>query len=136
MKRILVAAGGRSDPVRVADAAAELAREMEAELTVVSVDDVESQRFETMPRSELMEDARRVADAVVERLASVGLPATSVVRAGVAPDVVLEVADEVSADLIVVGATRRSALAEKLLGSVPLELIRRSERQVLVVAQA
>lgn len=46
---------------------------------------------------------------------------------------VIEVAAEEDADLIVVGGGQRPALVERLLGSVPLELIQRAGRQVLVV---
>ena len=44
-------------------------------------------------------------------------------------------ADEQQADLIVVGSSTRPAVAERLLGSVPLELIKRSARPVLVITQ-
>ena len=37
--------------------------------------------------------------------------------------------------MIVVGSSARSRSAERVLGSVPLELIQRSKRPVLVIAQ-
>ena len=64
-------------------------------------------------------------------------------RAGVAHDVrlvagdtvsaILRVADEVDAELIVVGSNRHGAIGTALLGSVSLELLRRSRRPVVVV---
>jgi nucleotide-binding universal stress UspA family protein len=39
------------------------------------------------------------------------------------------------ADLIVVGSSTRGRLAERLLGSVPLSLVQRSRRPVLVVTE-
>ena len=41
---------------------------------------------------------------------------------------------EHDADLIVVGGSTRSAVAQRLLGDVPLELVQRSRRPVLVVS--
>jgi nucleotide-binding universal stress UspA family protein len=46
---------------------------------------------------------------------------------------ILEFADRQQADLIVVGSSSRPAVAERLLGSVPLDLIKKSSRPVLVV---
>ena len=46
---------------------------------------------------------------------------------------ILEFADSQAADLIVVGSSTRPPVAQRLLGSVPLDLISRSPRPVLVV---
>ena len=136
MRRIVVATAADVDQPRVLDAAAQLATETEAEVTVVSADDVESQRYEALPRSELLEQARDRAAAAVERLDADGVRARMEVRPGPAAEVIAQVAEELDADLIVVGASRRPALAERLLGSVPVELMQRSGRQVLVVADS
>jgi nucleotide-binding universal stress UspA family protein len=42
-------------------------------------------------------------------------------------------AEEHDADLIVAGASTRGPIARRLLGTVPIELIRRARRPVLVV---
>ena len=136
MKRIIDAVVPEDDLSRVAAAASELAQDTGAAVTVVSVDDVESQRFEPVPRSELVAAAERRAGEVVEQLTAAGIRATAEVRSGRAADSILEVADEVAADLIVVGSRHQAGLAERLLGGLPLELIRRSKRQVLVVAES
>jgi nucleotide-binding universal stress UspA family protein len=46
---------------------------------------------------------------------------------------VLLFAEDRDADLIVCGATTRGAVASRLLGNTPIELIRRARRPVLVV---
>ena len=46
---------------------------------------------------------------------------------------VLLFAEDRDADLIVCGASTRGAIARRVLGEVPIELIRRSRRPVLVV---
>lgn len=135
MERIVVVSvGGKEEPWLVGPAA-QLARETGAAVTVLGVDDVESQRFEPLPRSELIEQARTAAERTAERLAQAGVAAEAVVRAGRAAQTVIDFADEVGAELIVVGGGGRAALAERLLGSLPLELVRRSGRQVLVVTE-
>ena len=42
-------------------------------------------------------------------------------------------AEEHDADLIVAGASTRGRVAQRLLGTVPVELIRRARRPVLVI---
>ena len=42
-------------------------------------------------------------------------------------------AEEVDADLIVCGASTRGAVARRLLGDTPVQLIRRARRPVLVI---
>ena len=100
---------------------------------VVVVDDVESQRFETLPRSELASRVSERATAAQERLAGAGAGGRALARSGPVVQTVIEVAAEEDADLIVVGGGQRPALVERLLGSVPLELIQHAGRQVLVV---
>ena len=47
---------------------------------------------------------------------------------------ILLFAEEHDADLILVGASRRGAVARRVLGDVPLELVSRSRRPVLVIS--
>jgi nucleotide-binding universal stress UspA family protein len=57
------------------------------------------------------------------------------VRVGDAPDAILRTADEVKADLIVVGTHGRRGLDRLLCGSVAESVLQRSSRPVLVVRQ-
>ena len=117
----------------VVDAAAQVADDPEDEIVVIAVDDVESQRFEPRPRSELLDEARQAAARAAERLEARGVRTKSEARSGRAADTLLDAAEEIGADLIVVGASPRGPLAERMLGSLPIDLVRRSTRQVLVV---
>ena len=47
---------------------------------------------------------------------------------------ILLFAEEHDADLILVGASRRGAVARRVLGDVPLELVGRSRRPVMVIS--
>jgi nucleotide-binding universal stress UspA family protein len=46
---------------------------------------------------------------------------------------ILRIADELDAEMIVVGSTRHGAIGTALLGSVSLDLLRRVRRPVLVI---
>jgi nucleotide-binding universal stress UspA family protein len=130
---IVLAANPEADQPWVADAAARLAKQTDGSVAVVSVDELELQRLAPLPRQVYLEHAERAASAAVERLAAAGVAASKTVLSGPALAQILAFADQQRADLIVVGASTRPALAARLLGSVPLELIKRSRRPVLVI---
>lgn len=77
--------------------------------------------------------AQAVVDDVVEQLQQAGVSARGLIRLGVAAEVILAVADEVDASLIVMGARGTPSLAEMFLGSVSHQVVRRARRPVLVV---
>jgi nucleotide-binding universal stress UspA family protein len=135
MKRILVVSTAGLDEPWLAQPAAQLADETGAAITVLVVDDVESQRFAALPRDELLRQAGVTADRIVAHLAEAGVEATPVARAGPAAATAIEFADEIDADLILVGSTRRRGVVKRLLGSLALNLVQKSGRQVLVVTE-
>ncbi len=134
MKQILLVSTAGADQLWLADAAAQIADEIGADVTVLVVDDVESQRFAALPRAELLGEASATADLLVARITERGATATPVIRSGHAASAAIELADEIDADLIVVGSSHRPEVVERLLGSLALDLIKRSSRQVLVVS--
>jgi nucleotide-binding universal stress UspA family protein len=135
VKRILVVTVAGTDQPWLAGPVAQLARETGAEVTVLAVDDVESQRFEQLPRAEHVHSAEEAAQRLVGPLAEEGVAATLLVRSGPAVATAIEVAEELDVDLIVVGSGhRRPAVVERLLGSLALDLVQRSGRQVLVIS--
>jgi nucleotide-binding universal stress UspA family protein len=109
---IVVAAKPRMDQEWLADAAVEVA----------------------LPRAEYAEAARTSAEAVAERIRAAGVETTAESRPGAVVRGILLYAEEQDADLIVVGATSRGRVAQRLLGAVPLDLVGRSRRPVLVVS--
>ncbi|MGI5213482.1 universal stress protein [Plantactinospora sp. CA-290183] len=130
---IVLAANPKADQPWVADAVADLARQNGASVAVVAVDEVELERLAAAPRSVFAERAERAASAAVQRLAAAGVEASRTVLPGRPLQRILEFADEQQASLIVVGSSTRPAVAERLLGSLPLALIEKSPRPVLVV---
>lgn len=130
---LVLAANAQADQPWVADAVADFARKTGATVAVVSVDELELERLGAAPRSVFREQAELAATAAVTRLAAAGVTATQTVLSGGALERILEFADSQQADLLVVGTSRRPAVARRLLGSVPMALIEHSPRPVLVV---
>jgi nucleotide-binding universal stress UspA family protein len=135
MKRIVLAANAEADQPWVADAAAQLARETGAEIAVMSADELETEMLSTLPRDVFRERAATAARRAVERVRAAGVEATEQVRSGPALQAILDFAEEQGADLIVVGSSTRGRMAQRLLGGVPLGLVQRSSRPVLVVTE-
>jgi nucleotide-binding universal stress UspA family protein len=134
MKTIVVAAKAGAEEPWVADAAAELSQQTGASVKVVSVDELEVEALSPTPRSEFAEAARKSADAMAERIRAAGVEASADVRPGRPVRAILLFAEEHEADLIIIGASRRGAVARRLLGDVSLELVQRSRRPVMVVS--
>lgn len=135
MKRILLTLmAGAGEPWMIGPAA-QLARETGARLTVLAVDDVESQRFEPLPRGETLERARQTAQAAADLLAEAGVAADAVARSGPAVATTIEFAGDIDADLIVVGSSASAGVVSRLLGSFPLDLVQRADRQVMVITE-
>jgi len=134
MERIVVAVKAGADQPWIADAAAELAQQTGADAAVVSVDGVDLEALSPVPRSEYEQTARESANKVAERIRERGIEATAETRPGKVVPGILLFAEERDADLIVVGATTRGPVARRVLGNVPLALVERSRRPVLVVS--
>jgi nucleotide-binding universal stress UspA family protein len=134
MQRIVVAAKAGADQPWLADAAAELAQQTGAAVSVVSVDGVDTETLAPMPRAEYQELAQVAVDGFLERLRAAGVEAEGEVRPGNVVRGVLLYAEEHDADVIVCGASTKGKVARRVLGSVPVELIQRARRPVLVIS--
>jgi len=134
MERIVVAAKAGSDHPWLADAAAELAEQTGAAVSVVSLDGLDVEALSPTPRAEFTQLAETTVNQVVERLRAAGVEAEGHVRAGLVVPGVLLYAEEKDADVIVCGASTKGRVARKVLGSVPVELIQRARRPVLVIS--
>jgi nucleotide-binding universal stress UspA family protein len=133
MKRIVVGAKAGADQPWLADAAADLAEEIGADVAVISFDGLDVEALSTVPRSELAKGAEAAAREVAERIAARGVKTTGENRSGQIVRGILVFAEEQEADLIVVGATTRGPVARRVLGNVTTRLIERSRRPVLVI---
>jgi nucleotide-binding universal stress UspA family protein len=134
MQRIVVAAKAGADQPWLADAAVELAEQTGAGVSVVSLDGLDVEALSPTPRSEFREAAERTIQDFVERLRSAGVQAEADVRSGAVVRGVLLYAEEKEADVIVCGASNKGRVARRVLGSVPVDLIQRARRPVLVIS--
>jgi nucleotide-binding universal stress UspA family protein len=130
---IVLAAKPDADQPWITDAVTRLAKQTNATVSVVAVDQVELERFSPAPRSVFVQSAQAAVDTAIRRLADAGVEAEGTVLPGRPLERIMDFAEQRKADVIVVGASSRAAMAERLLGSVPLELIEKSSRPVLVV---
>jgi nucleotide-binding universal stress UspA family protein len=83
--------------------------------------------------NELSNAAQIGLDRAARELSGRGVQISPVLREGSAEDEILSVAEEVGADLIVVGTHGRRGLTRALLGSVSESVLRDSKVPVLVV---
>lgn len=132
---IVLAAKPDADQPWIIDAVARLAKQTGATVAVVAVDEVELERFSAAPRSVFLQGAREAVDTAVRRLAEAGVEAQGTVLPGRPLERIIEFAEQQRADVIMVGASTRPVMAERLLGSVPLQLIEKASRPVLVVTR-
>jgi nucleotide-binding universal stress UspA family protein len=133
MDRIVLAANADADQPWVADAAADLAQQTGASVSVLSVDELETELLSTLPREERIARAQQAAERAAARLRERGVETSVTVLPGNALEQIRAFADEQQADLIVVGSSTRGRLATRLLGNVPLGLVQQAGRPVMVV---
>jgi nucleotide-binding universal stress UspA family protein len=139
MRRILVAIDGSECAQRAAGQAADLASRLGAELTLAYAVPpppalgepvvVDMAAFATAHARYAQELLERTAAAV----ARPGLTVRTHVLHGPAPEALNGAAEELKADLLVVGSRGRNALTRAILGSVSHALVQTSRKPVLVV---
>lgn len=134
--RIVVGYDGSPSAHKAVTEARQIALQNHAELHVVSVarplgvpDDVETEAF--------VENSRTFHQKLLDELAAeLGESAISVayeVAVGHPAEQIIFRADQLDADLIVVGDRGRSKIKRKLLGSVSDRVVRHADRAVMVV---
>lgn len=136
-RRIILANEGSSAADRALLYVEHLARRQDAEVVIVHAYEVPNRYITTSVYDELQGTFEKagwaVVDDAVEELGSVGVLARGIVRQGSAARVILEVAEEENASLIVLGTRGPSSAAELLLGSVSTEVLRLARCPVMAV---
>ena len=138
--KILVAHDGSPKADKALDTAAEIAGKFGGALVVVSVvpdlclssEEIGAEGCELVSRS-LNEEAGGAMRKVKAWLADKGLAAELLVKQGRPADGILDAADEVDADLIVIGSTGKHGALRMLMGSVSSRVAEYSTRSVLIV---
>lgn len=138
--KILLAHDGSDHADKAMERAAELAKNFNAEVSVLAVvPDL------CLPSLELsVEDCFKVSqafakefrdamDKVGETLSARGIQARVMVEEGVPADKILETAESIGADLIVLGSRGRTGAKRALLGSVSSNVMQHAKCDVLIV---
>lgn len=140
VQRILVPVDFSEKSDRALDYAIELAKKLEARITVVHAYEIPVYGFSDASvvatpdlAARLSDSAQKTLDALVESRRDRGVPIDGVLRNGVAWEEIEAVAKEGKADLIVIGTRGRRGLARALLGSVAESVIRTSDVPVLTL---
>lgn len=120
-----------------------LAKALRAEVTIMHVMDLSLAAAAGLPTQmaampaygDLLEHVRRETKQEMAALAKRYPDATTIIREGPPRSVILEVAKEIGADLIVMGTHGRTGLAHVFFGSVAEHVVRHSPVPVLTVRQ-
>ena len=83
--------------------------------------------------SRLADASRKALDQTLERRKDSGVPIAALLREGVAWEEINRVADEIDADLVVVGTHGRKGLARALLGSTAEKVVRSAHHPVATI---
>jgi nucleotide-binding universal stress UspA family protein len=143
MKKILIATDGSQAALQAVELGLELAEEHAAQVTFVHV----APAADVLPVAgfalagpvsvphELDEHDREALDAALELAEQRGVPALTRLLAGSAARQIVAYADEIDADLIVIGSRGLGSLEGALLGSVSRKVLRDATRPVLIVRE-
>ncbi|MGK4001850.1 universal stress protein [Sorangium sp. So ce1036] len=142
MKTLLLAHDFDATSEHALDVAIELARKLAAKIVVAHVYSVPVYSFpEGSSLIPSAEDAARIAEAaqrsldevLARRQPSAGVELSGELRAGVPDEEICRLAEEIGADLLVIGTHGRGAVARALLGSVAQRVVRSAKMPVLTV---
>lgn len=139
-KNILVATDFSELGRAALDEAARLAEKLDAKLNVVSVftqpNVVEAASMSRSERNQALDELRSKVAELEAQLRSSGRTASALVRLGDPAPTILSVADELDADLIVLGTHSRRGLTRLIMGSTAEAVLREAEVPVLIVKRA
>jgi nucleotide-binding universal stress UspA family protein len=133
--KILFATDGSPDAVLAARAAVDLSTRTGSELHVVHAwHSVPSTRFEAFLRGQLRREAEEVLDEQTSLIQDAGgVVAEAHLREGPAIDEILDLAEEIGANLIVLGSRGHSTVGRLVLGSVSEGVVHHAHCPVLML---
>ncbi|MDL2260974.1 universal stress protein [Methanimicrococcus sp. OttesenSCG-928-J09] len=134
---IVVGTDGTEYAKKAINTAVGLAKLTGAELHAVYVSDVSNITPTSVEWEMVAENIKLESEAafefVREKANSAGISFETVSLSGAAGQEIVQYANKINADLIVVGATGKKAIERLILGSVSEKVIRNAKQQVLVV---
>jgi nucleotide-binding universal stress UspA family protein len=137
IKHILVPTDFSEPSDRALAMAVELVRSLDARLTLLHVWSIPNTGYAealSWPIDEMQASAQRALDDAVASTTKLHGRTSGVLREGIEWRQVLEVADEIGADLVVMGTHGRRGFSRLVLGSVAEKVVRLSPIPVLTVS--
>jgi nucleotide-binding universal stress UspA family protein len=133
--KILLATDGSADATLAAQAAIDMSNGMGSELHIMHVwHSIPTARFESYIRSQLKQEAQEMLTEQVERVkASGGEIAETHLRKGSAVDEILDLAETLDIELIVIGSRGLNPMKRLVLGSVSEGVVNHAGCPVLAV---
>ncbi|MEW6679194.1 MAG: universal stress protein [Pseudomonadota bacterium] len=125
-KRILLATDGSAHSEAAAGTAGHLAKRFNLPVTVVSV-------ITSSHSAARRAEAEKAVNAKVERMRAQGVTVEGLIEEGRPDEAIVKAAEDVGADLIIMGSHGRTGLTKILLGSVAERVIGQAHCPVLVV---
>jgi nucleotide-binding universal stress UspA family protein len=135
-QKILVAVDGSKITGKVLSAAADLTGHYDSDLHLIYVIEegwAEGDITRELVIDELEEDAGELIAGFERDLATLGVRAVSHLRRGHPGEVILTLADEIEADLVVLGSVGKSQISRMLSGSVSTFVVTHSQVATLVM---
>lgn len=133
-KRILLCVDGSPNSERATERALDLAKSYGGVVLATTVVDAPSEyHIYDKLMLELLDKAKAATDAVRQKAAAMEVVVECYVRQGDPASSILDLVDEASADLVVMGSHGRTGLRRLLMGSVADEVMHTSKAPVLVV---
>jgi len=136
-EKIIVATDGTEYAKKAINAAVDLAELTGASLYGIFVSDVSNITPTSVEWEMVAENIKRESDAALEyvreRAKAAQINYESVSLSGAAAQEIVQYANQISADLIVVGATGKKAFERLIIGSVSEKVLRNAKQPVLVV---
>ncbi|HEY5998214.1 MAG TPA: universal stress protein [bacterium] len=134
-KTVLIATDGSRFSLAAAAKAVDFASSYGGRVVALSVVDLPEEVYAVAPEAaeKFVEKARGYVAAVADLAAGAGVRSSTAVREGTSADVVVRLAREEAADVIVMGSHGRTGLARLLMGSVTEKVIGHASCPVLVV---
>ncbi len=129
MFKILVATDGSKHSQKVIKEAIEVAQAMQAEVTVLTVEDWTAVDRDSGAKS------KEALDRAVAVFEEKGFPVTPLLRKGAKSpaDVIIEVAKEFEVNLIILGSRGLRGFQDMLLGGVSNRVVQLADRNVMVI---
>lgn len=134
-KNILVGTDGSRFSKVATDKAIDFAQSYGSALKVLSIVDVPAELYAEAPAAveDMIRKAKQYTAAVKEQAREAGVPTETFTGEGEAWEVIVQAAQEQSADLVVMGSHGRTGLRRLLMGSVTEKVIGGAHCPVLVV---